>query len=200
MVLRARTHLRRSHVALRYCWMIMYTRFRGFPEARRWNWVTGPISALICMLLGIGWAPHSVDLWVSPSGQEYVLDFTRPMQIIVDEVLSSLMSSLWTSAALSWNGSGLAGGGPHPASLRLLHRLRRLHASRMASLLETILVGGVWLPDRASDASFSPVASCPWCSCAGATQLHVVYECPCSSGCCGLCSSLVGCSSCAISS
>ena len=147
-------------------------------EEPRWSKVSGPISAAIAILSPLGWRLPNPQRWTSPEGAGCnVLE--HPEVPFLRLVSKSVQAKLWKKAAAHYCAAGIESS-PDPVSFKLLKALRKDGASTEVGLLECMLCGGFWFPERVAAAfprEVSPLCDqCPHQ--VPATPAHVLWECP----------------------
>ena len=109
---------------------------------------------------------------VDPCGHTYALPTQSTQQDFdkfIASVLRAVRTALWVDTIPRYCGGGLLSP-PHPASFRLLQILE----GWAKGMMECILAGGLWLPDRIATIQQGYPTACPLCahtSCEGPRRL-----------------------------
>ena len=142
-----------------------------------WSAVRGPIGALIATLSGHGWDMSAIECWGAPNDRglyRYVPG--EPYYDFVEFVAQTASETAWDQAAQHYCGGGLQTRGPAEASLKLVKSMRANDDAEGAGILECLLVGGSWFPDRLRLIN-KVLGVCPVCGMADVDTLHCLWTC-----------------------
>ena len=89
----------------------------------RWKRVRGPISALIAMLLGVGWSPVFPDYWIDHRGHHWKLAGSAVGQL-VRALRLAVEAKLWRMAAGHYLGGGMEQGAWLDGPKKMLIKLK----------------------------------------------------------------------------
>eukprot|EP00969_Alexandrium_andersonii_P233176 10295092-Alexandrium_andersonii.AAC.1 len=72
-------------------WVIIYRKLVGKPARVRWHHAKGPISALVCQLLEIGWHARLPHQWTAPDQSVWAIPGgPAPMAFLERAILASV--------------------------------------------------------------------------------------------------------------
>ncbi len=114
----------------------------------RWGRARGPISAVICTLMDLGWSPVAPSRWVDPDGESFDLDAFDVDQLLDFELRGSLDQAVWESAEAHHHGGGLRKGADLTVPRRFLQGLRRQSRHSEAAMAQMVLTGSLWPASR----------------------------------------------------
>ncbi len=73
--------------------------------------VTGPMSACIATLTGMGWQTKFPEVWIDPAGQTWSIGSADVSRADISQIIQSIIvGTLWKKAAAGWQGKGLEQG------------------------------------------------------------------------------------------
>ena len=121
-----------------------------------------------------GWHPVYVNLWKDFEGTV----LSDRLHLLFSHVLTTVRKAIWQQASSYYSGKGLDSE-PADVSIALARLLRAAGMVEPAALLECILSGGRWLPDRVAAAYPTESELCPLCGLKPGTPMHCFWRCPC---------------------
>ena len=172
-----------AHADTRMAWMGIWLKLKGMEARNRWRHCSGPMAAVITLLLELGWKAHAPDVWTDPKGCRWEMDdLSKPMH------LKPLLNKLWVDhqketmlkrAAEFRNGSGMRDGCDLTVLVANLRRLRRQKKFKEAGMLECIAAGATWPQARRHEQGYCMTPECPMpgCGYCEETELHRAYGC-----------------------
>ncbi len=127
-------------------WGKLYTTLQTAKS--RWGRARGPISAIICTLLDLGWSPETPSHWVDPDGEAFNLDEDDLDKLIDFELHGSLDQAAWERAEGHHLGGGIGRGVDLTVPRRFLQTLRRNSKHAEAAMAQMVLTGSLWPASR----------------------------------------------------
>jgi len=147
----------------------------------RWNRTTGPLTAIISTVWEIGWKPIKPLIWEDKEGQAWRLEPGRPgakkeLAAVLEESIQGLV---WKGPAKHHLGKGLEAGVDWTVVEQHRAHLKKKGKYEALVILEGILQGAVWDPQRRTQASRGKgkTSACPWCNLEQADLEHMVWRC-----------------------
>ncbi len=144
----------------------------------RWHKVTGPLSATVATMTSMDWQVKFPKLWVDPTGRSWAIDADgtrREVQRLVEDITAA---KLWQHAALGWQGKGFEEGIDVDATLSVHAVLSKAGKHAEAAMLEALLCGGCWSPQRVHLMRGGLEEACRRFNEPGADDLHTYWTCP----------------------
>ena len=130
----------------------------------RWQFVTGPISALIATLAGYQIQAPCVHSWLLPDGKKLAFNFRQPASVYVRMISNVCKGHYWEQASQHYCGLGLTSLGPHPSSFALHKNWTKDSNKRVElGMLECVLSGTGWCPERVALCWPEVDPACPRC-------------------------------------
>ena len=170
----------RSRAALARAWVSLRDKIKKVPSHSRWQYARGPISTMICQLLGMGWLPNLPNSWVDEVGDTWLISPTPDDDsLMVKAIQRAVEGQYWAKASLYHCGKGLEQGADMVGETRHLRALRRVGKHREAGMLQALVTAGVWTAERAAQASGEePQQCCLMCGEGPDTEVHRYWSCP----------------------
>ena len=136
-----------AHQADRLAWMHLWLKLKDISASRRWHYCTGPMSAVIIMLLELQWRAPAPDTWLDHEGATWQLGQEGAL------CMRPLLGKLWEAhqvvtmarpASTFHCGQGMQGGVDMTVIHGFLRRLRRQGKFKEAGMLECAVSGATW--------------------------------------------------------
>ena len=162
------------------------SQLRRLQTTKRWNAVNGPIRAVICTLLDIGWMPVTANAWRGSMNHDIIEgeplwwkftgigDFSE----LIDAIARSAMDQHWAKASEHMDGQGLAGGADLAVVKKHLRHYQKRGQEDKYKALCVITAGACWPRARKHQADLLPSPACVRCGHASEDTLHFFWQCP----------------------
>ena len=162
---------------LRIAWRAAYELIVQ-PEGPDFSKVTGPVGAVIASVASVGWFPSSLEVWTSPQGIQWTVSSSSFSKLSA-AILRDVEDVLWKLASKHHLGEGLQLSPPADVSFRWVRKLQKdPEARHQLGVLECIMSGGLWLPNRVNKVREYIPDECPRCGQLGCDEMHLFWECP----------------------
>ena len=125
---------------------------------RRWQGITGIMSAIIALLLDLSWKPLGPWHWVTDCEEPFAIDRSVLSDPTLDwsalraEFAAALRRKLWAKASRHYCGRGLQDGADLTSVRSQLRRLRRKENFEWSGAILATVTGAMWPRARLADA------------------------------------------------
>ena len=146
----------------------------------RWKRAKGPLTALICTLIDIGFNPMSPDCWTDPQGEEWRFNDELAEMNVKDygkQILKFVGKNLWEKAGEHRNGGGLQGGADLTVLKRHIEHLEENGMKGKAGMLRKAACAAIWPLQRIHAAGCIDSPICHRCGNANEDDFHRIWEC-----------------------
>ena len=149
----------------------------------RWQRVRGPLTDALATLVDLGWKPEEPAKWVSASGLLWFLDpelapTRENVAPVLADLLATLVRKVRSSGSQGRHGKGSEDAPDVVSAKRHIASLKRKCRHQDASLLRTVLVGGLCPRARRHATGLLEDPACPLCGMADQIEHHVIWHCP----------------------
>lgn len=147
-----------------------------------WSKVRGLISNVIGLLVTLGWKPVQFNKWTSDLDKQWAFNHSVPCAAtpVIFALQDAYIRSQWRKASLHYLGSGLEKGVAHEYTMSYIRECRKSKMYNTVAILETLLTGSCWSPDRKASLDMIPAEQniCPNCQATPCDDLHQFWTCP----------------------
>ena len=152
---------------------------------RRWSYVTGPMGAVIAVLLDLQWDPVAVGKWRNRLEETWELDPSCVLSKVqcaplLQEIAEDVLADLWKVAAAHRGGASVEGPCTDAAALQR-RRWQEKGEWAKAGMLLQVAAGGVWPRQRKFQAQLCEDQWYNLCASQGKhfvqDEFHVCWEC-----------------------
>jgi len=163
-------------------WLQLRAQYRA---GAGWGKVTGPISAMVKMLIDLGWDPIAPHVWVDPQGGRWQYSGAGTSEFLRN-FKATVQDTVWRRAAQQRNGGGLQRGFSATlaeGAVRALENEARaspgiMQPDTVRSLAHVVMAAGTWPYQRRFAAQRVSDPTCPRCGLAPEDDLHRFWQCP----------------------